>query len=243
MKGSSGRRLSFGPRLTPVVAWIIGINVGVFLVWLFAGHEAQALIARWLVLTPASLLEGHVWKLVTTSLFNLNAIAFLFDLLMLWLFIPILEQLWGRKRFIRFALITTVVGNLAAALVGIAFGAGAGATPIVGLSPFVYATIAAYGVAYAEQPIQFFGVVPMKGKILAIGTAVFVLISVLLNRDWINGAGYFTGMALGWAMTGGRWTPRLWMLQWRRSRLKKRYTVLDGGMREPKRPPEKKWLN
>jgi membrane associated rhomboid family serine protease len=231
--------MRFGPRLTPVVTWIIAVNLGVFLVWLFAGKAAQALFVRWLVLTPGSLAEGHVWKLVTTSLFNLNALAFVFDMLMLWLFIPILEQLWTRKKFIIFALVTTVAGNLASALVGLLIG---GEQLIVGLSPFVYATIAAYGVAYADQQIQFFGVIPLKGKVLAIGTAVFVAISVLLNRDWILGAGYFTGMALGWAMSGGNFTPRLWMLKWRRNRLRKRYTVLSGGA-DVSRPPQKKWLN
>jgi hypothetical protein len=38
-------------------------------------------------------------------------------------------------------------------------------------------------------------------------------------------------------MTSGRFTPRLWLLQWRRARIKRKYRVLDGG----KKPD--KWLN
>jgi membrane associated rhomboid family serine protease len=230
-------QVRLGARLTPVVTWLIAINVATFLLFTFSGQGAQHGLARWLVLTPRSLLEGHVWKLLTTAFMPLDGVAFLFDLLALWMFVPVLESAWGRKRFITFAAVTTLVGNLVAALVGLLLGGGAALTPIAGLSSFIFAAIVGYGVDFAEQNVSFFGVIPMKGKTLAIGMAVVVLIAAILNGTWVAGAGYAAAMVTAFFWTSGRITPRLWLLRWRRARLKRRYTVLDGGS------SQKKWLN
>src|SRR5262249_41873770 len=147
-------------------------------------------IGRWLVLTPRSLLAGHVWKLVTTFFFPADGLAFLLDLLVLWMFVPSLESAWGRRRFITFAAVTALVANLVSAVVGLLLGGLAARTPISGITPFIYAAIVGYGVDFAEQPIRFFGVVPMKGKTLAIGIAVVVTLAVVLNGTWVDGAGY-----------------------------------------------------
>src|SRR5688572_7834458 len=109
----AGRRISFGPRLTPAVAWMIGVEVGVFLLYLFAGKGTRAAMIEWLVLTPESLARGHVWKLATTALMNQSGLAFFFDILMLWMFIPVLESFWGTRRFLTFVAATSVVGGAA----------------------------------------------------------------------------------------------------------------------------------
>ncbi len=232
--------------------WILAISVGAFLLYLFSGTAAQAQIADWLVLTPRSLVRGHLWKLVTTSILSLNpngtpnALAVFFDVLMLWLFVPVLEREWGTRRFVWFAVATSLVGNVVSALVGLAL---APATPITGLSPFIFASIAGFGTAFAEQPVQFFGVLPMRGKTFALGILAFLVLSVAMNGEWVQGAGYLAAMALAWGFAGGRITPSLWLLRWRRGRLRKKLSVMDGGTRPSPpsptgRPPKKQeWLN
>src|SRR5262249_30254711 len=143
-------RIRLGPRLTPVVTWLIGIYVAAFLVVAFATDGVKQDIYRWLILTPASLAAGEVWKLVTTVFINLSALAFFLDLLVLWMFVPTLEAAWGRRRFLTFLALTSIVGNLVAALFGLAFGYRL--TPIFGLESFIYASIVAFGVEWAEQP-------------------------------------------------------------------------------------------
>ena len=231
-------QLRLGAHLTPVVTWLIAINIATFLLFTFSGKDAQGALAHWLVLTPRSLLEGHVWKLVTTTFFATDGLAFLFDLLVLWMFVPVLESTWGRRRFLTFAAVTTLVGNVVAALVGLLLGGAAGVTPIAGITPFIYAAIVGYGVDFAEQPIRFFGVIPMKGKTLAIGMAVVVTLAIILNGTWVQGAGYVAAMVTAYFWTSGRFAPRVWLLRWRRARLKRRYTVINGGS-----SPQKKWLN
>src|SRR5437762_2120174 len=110
--------------------------------------------------------------------------------------------------------------------VGLALGGLEALVPISGITPFIYAAIVAYGVEFAEQPVQFFGVIPMKGKTLAIGMAAVITLAVILNGTWVAGAGYFAAMIAAYFWTSGRMpTPRLWLLRWRRARLKKRYQI------------------
>jgi membrane associated rhomboid family serine protease len=236
MRNSLGQ-LRLGARLTPVVTWLIVINLATFLLFTFSGQTAQGALAHWLVLTPRSLLEGHVWKLVTTAFLYVDGFAFLLDMLVLWMFVPVLESSWGRRRFITFAAVTVLVANVVSVLVGLALGGLWSRVAISGLTPFIYAAIVGYGVDFAEQQVRFFGVVPMKGRTLAIGIAAVVSLAIVMNGTWVQGAGYAAAMVTAFFWTSGRISPRLWLLRWRRARLKRRYTVLDGGA------SSKKWLN
>ena len=233
--------MRFGPGLTPVVTALIVANIAVFLLFSFSGREIQLVLERWLVLTPRSLLEGHVWKLLTTSFFNASPLALFMDILVLWLFMPFLERAWGRSRFIKFALATTLAGNLLSVGLGLLLGGVYAIAPIAGLAPFIFGAIVGYGVQFAEQQVQFFGVIPMKGKTLAIGTVIVLFLAVIMNGTWTLGAGYVAAMVTALFMTSDRFSPKLALLRWRRARLRRRYRVLDGGAGSSE--GKKQWLN
>jgi membrane associated rhomboid family serine protease len=233
-----GRHVRFGARLTPAVKWLLGLTVAVFAVFMLGGRGLQATLVDLLVLTPGALLDLEVWKLATTVFFTTSPVAFLIDCLVLWFFMPFLERSWGTRRFLIFGAVTTLTANVVSTLVGLAIGGPALAAPIAGLTPFMYAGMIGYGVAYAEQPISFFGVIPMKGKTLAIGMAAVVILAAVLGRNWVQGSGHIAAMVAAFLMTSGRITPRLWILKWRRDRIRRRYKVLDGGAGK-----DHKWLN
>jgi membrane associated rhomboid family serine protease len=243
------RRISFGPGLSPGVTWILAIEVAAFLLLMFIPEASRNEVKYWGELTGASLLQGHVWKLASTILFNAPLALFL-HVLMLVMFVPILEHTWGTKRFLKFFAVTSLVGNAVGALIGAALGGGYAVMPIIGLGPFILASIVAYGVIFANQPVQFFGVIPMKAKVLAIGIAVVTFIALLFNRDWPRGAAEFSAMGLAFVLTSGIWAPNVWWLKFRRWKLRRRYTVLDGGQKGPpggKKPPQQRpdqrWMN
>jgi membrane associated rhomboid family serine protease len=219
--------------------WLLGFEVGFYLLFLFSGPRAQEGLLSWLALTPDSVFGSfHVWKVVTTTFVNTAFLAVLLDALMLIFFVPVLEEFWGTRRFVKFFLATSVTGNVASALVGLVLSP---EVAIYGLSPFLLASVAAFGVVFAKQPVQLWGVVPLKGKAVAIGTAVVLALYVLFNGAWVDGAGYVSAMGLAWALTMGAFTPNLWWLKWRRYRMRRRYHVLDGGA--DKDQPKKRWMN
>ncbi len=48
--------------------------------------------------------------------------------------------------------------------------------PIDGLDPFITASMVAFGVVYAKQPVQFFGVLPLTGRQLMYGFIGFLVL-------------------------------------------------------------------
>jgi hypothetical protein len=229
-------QLSITGGLTPTIKKLLIVVGAAALVWLLGGRPVQAEMVRWLVLDPASLARGEVWKLVTTAFVNPDMLGLIFDVLLMWLFVPVLERWWGSKRFISFFFATTIVGNLVAALAGLVLGKDL--VVIAGLNAFAYASIAAFGVLFANHPVALFGAIQMKGKTLALGMLAVAVVLTLVDKAWVWGAGALSAMALAYLMTTGRFTPNLWWLKLRRYWLKRRYRVIDGGKKDPER-----WIN
>ncbi len=233
-------RLQLRGRLTRGAGWLVGIVASLFVIYLFGGASVKAAVDHWLVLTPYSAFhDGHLWKLATSAVIYpaRDFFGFLIDGLMLFTFVPVLERWWGTRRFIIFVIATSLIGNLAAAMIGYAI------SPYVyiyGLTPFIYASIVAFGVLFSDQMVSFFGVVPIKGRSLAIGAAALMALMVLLDRQWVRGAGAFAAMGLAYVMTTGSFTPNLWWLRFKRWRVRRKLGVLEGGR---KKPDKQKWVN
>jgi membrane associated rhomboid family serine protease len=220
-------------RITRGALILLFLQVGFSLVWLLSDLSVREDIARYTVATSDSVWrEGKVWTLITSAVLETSFASLLLGALVLWWFVPTLERWWGIKRFLIFALATSLAGTVVGTLAGLGTGR---AAPIVGYDPFVYASIIAFGILYARQPVQFFGVLPMTGRQLMYGIIGFVTLFVLLGRQWELGAGYAAAMVLGGLLAAGKWNPRLWWYKWRHNRVRKKLEVLDGGRARPRR--------
>jgi membrane associated rhomboid family serine protease len=226
---------------------LLGLQVGLSLVWLMANVEARTKIDEWVVATPSRVFEDYkAWTLVTSPLLETNFISLLFTGLMLWMLLPTLERFWGTARFIRFAVITSVVGTVAGSLVGLALGGPHMMVEIKGYSPMIYAAVVAFGVIYARQPVQFFGVLPLTGRQFMFGILGFVALFVVLQGLWVQGASFAAAMIAAAIMTSKRWSPSLAWKRWRIARARARLSVIEGGApKSPKAKPrdEQRWLN
>jgi len=216
------------------------------LVWLFADDAAKATLAEYVVASPSQVFEQYrVWTLATSPLLETDFLALLLSAFMLWMFVPTLERFWGTPRFFRFVAITSVVGTLAGCLMGLATGRD---VPVIGLSPFTYASVVAFGIIYARQPVQFFGVLPLTGRQLMYGFIGFLVLFIGLQGLWERGASFAGAMLTAAIMTSKRWSPGLAWKRWKLARARAKLSVIEGGA--PRRPPPKRdpksderWLN
>ena len=231
-------------RITRGALTVFGLQLGLSLVWLMSSPSVRTTIGEWLIASPSQVFEhGKVWTLVTSPLLETNFISLVFIGFMMWMLIPTLERFWGIGRFYRFVLVTSVLGSLGGCLVGLATG---NDVPIHGLSPFVYASVVAFGVVYARQPVQFFGVLPLSGRQFMFGIVGFVLLWVLLQRFWEQGGSFAAAMIAAAVMTSKRWSPGLAWKRWRIARARAHLSVIEGGAaktRERKKADEQRWLN
>ncbi len=221
--GSSGGGAFFGRRpITKGALYLLVVTSATSLLFLLAGPEVQGTLAAWLLGTTEGIWrEGKIWQLATGPLIEPQFISLLFQVLMLWIFLPALESWWGTKRFLQFAAITSVSAVAVGTLAGLLLGQNAA---ITGLSAFVFAGIVAYGVLFSEYKVYFFGVVPMTGKQLTIGIVGFMAVFIVIGQQWAEGAGNAAAMLIAWGMVTGRISPQLWYLKakqkWLRRRLK-----------------------
>jgi membrane associated rhomboid family serine protease len=231
------RRYRAQMQITRGAMWLLFAEGGLSLTYLLLGEESRALMADWLVASTDSVWrEGKIWTLVTSPLLQVELLSLIFHGLILWLFVPTLERWWGTWRFLKFALWTSLAGTAAGTLAGLVV---SGPSYVAGLDPFIYAAIVAFGMLYADQPVQFFGVLPMTGRQLMIGIVVFAALFVILGAEWVLAAAFAASMGLAWILTNGRWTPRIWWLRRKQKKLRRHLKLV----RDDDDPPPKKWMN
>ena len=221
-------------RITPGALFLLFVQLGLSMVWLLSSVTVRATMEEWLVASSHSVWsEGKVWTLVTSPFLENTLVGLIISSLMLWGFVPTLERWWGRKRFLIYFAATSLAGTVIGTLVGLLTERSVG---ISGYGPFVTSSMIAFGILYARQPVQLWGVVPMTGKQMMIGISAFVALFILLGRQWEIGGALAAAMGTGALIASGRWNPRLWWYKWRHRRVRRKLEVLDGGRaRTPRR--------
>lgn len=236
---------------------VVGLEIGLSLVWLLADPPTRATLSRYLAATPENVFEHYrVWTLATGVFLETRFISLLLHGLVMWMFVPSLERFWGTARFYRFFAVTSLVGTLAGTSMGLLTGPPA---EITGLDPFIYAAIVAFGIVYARQPVQFFGVLPLTGRQLMYGFIGFLVLFVGLQQLWAPGTAFAAAMIAAAVMTSKRWSPGLAWRRWWIARARAKLSVLEGGIKagrpekpasatssrpKPKAPgDDSKWLN
>lgn len=246
MRVSGALRSRFsGLRITRGALIILGLELGLSLVWLVGDDATRLLFRDWLMATPANVfVHGRVWTLATGVFVEPKFLALILHIFVMWMFVPTLERFWGTARFYRFVAITSLIATVVGCGVGYALGGLELHAMVGGLDPFIYAAIVAFGIVYARQPVQFFGVLPLTGRQLMYGILAFLALSIVLSQRWPDGAAYAAAMVAAAVLTSKRWSPGLVWKRWRIARARARLTVMSGGKARPTPPrDEHKWLN
>ena len=243
MSGQQRRGFGQGSITKGCLYLLVGL-VALSLFFLLNKGEMRVEIARFAAASGQSLwLEFKLWQLFTSPFLEVEFIGVLFQGFMLWMFLPSLERWWGTKRFLKFAAYTSVTGILVGTLVALLLPSVPDAYAITGLDPLIYASIVAYGTLFANQPIRFFGVLPMTGRQLTIGISCFMLLLVVLGQAWAEGAAFVAAMLVAWLLTNDNWTPKIWLLKRKQKRLRAHLRVVRDGDKPKKSQKPTKWLN
>jgi membrane associated rhomboid family serine protease len=234
-------------RITRVAMFLLFGLVGVSLVYAMQEAAGKARMVEWLVpYGDAVWREGRVWTLVTGPFIELSLFSLLFQGLMVWMLLPALERWWGPRRFGLFVALTALAGTIAGSLMGLVTGR---AVPIVGLDPTLFASAIAFGILYARQPIQFFGVLPMTGRQFMYGMMALVAVFIVIGQDWEEGVAMAAAMGMAAGITSGKVDPIATWRRWRYERARAHLSVVpppkgDGGGGKRKRTKtDERYLN
>jgi membrane associated rhomboid family serine protease len=223
--GPDTKLVNIGGRPPPAVLVLLIVQLGLLLAWAFA--DGPAWINKHIALS-ASEFFGHrkYWQPLTALWISLEGRAII-DLLTLWLFGSALERFWGSRRFVVFFVVTGSAALLAAAFVGLL----QPTRLIAGSAGAASAMLAAFAFTFPNHLIFFYGVLPLKAKLLAPLLLGFVLLGSVLGANYVEGALLLAGAAAALPFLLRRGTPR----PPRRSRPSSKLQVIEGGKKDEPR--------
>jgi len=233
----AGRRF-IGARPTTGTGSLLAAQVAAFLAYQLLGRPTW--VDQHLALVPERAIGLEPWQLLTSNFVHLGGgaqalVSIIFGAITLWIFGGAVESAAGRGGLLRVWFGSHLVGALAAAAIG-----RAGGLPIVacGMEFSSLGLIAAFGAAFGNAPVSFFGVAQMRGRTVAYVLLGLFAVQMLLARDVIGivGGALAAGAGLLAMRWKSGWTKKipLWRDQLRMWRLRRKYKVIQGG-REPKR--------
>ncbi len=152
------------------------------------------------------------WRFLGYGFLHVNLTHLLLNMLGLWMFGPIIEQTFGRRRFSAIFAVGVIAGALLFLVLnaaGIAFARGGTTvpgllsndpwTPLIGASAGVYAIIISAAWLRPNEQVVLLGIVPMRLRTLAllmIGIAIWTLLTAGGNAG--GEAAHLGGAIAGW---------------------------------------------
>jgi membrane associated rhomboid family serine protease len=190
-----GRFQTYGysavPSTTPVVRWLLILNIGIFLLQMAFLDRYIGLLG----LVPADFWgRGYLWQIVTYMFLHGSFLHILFNMLFLWMMGSELERYWGSREFLKYYLIT----GCGAGLVNVAVNPGL-RIPTIGASGAIFGLIIAFALAFPEREILLYFFIRMKAKHFAVLVgALEILALILMPRAPIARFAHLGGLAIGY---------------------------------------------
>jgi len=223
-----GVPLGFHVTWTRTVKWLLGINVGVFVLQMLMARAGQSWLIGLLVMNPREVFAfpPHLWQLVTYMFLHANAWHLLMNMLGLFFFAGDVERELGTRRFLRFYFACGVAGALLSCLL----------TPnalLIGASAGVLGVLTAFAILYPNVRVYIWMLIliPIPAKYLVIFLAALNLLSAIGPGGsniayWghVGGMGYafvvlWLFPRMGWRVELPRWLSlSQWLDYWRRNR-------------------------
>jgi membrane associated rhomboid family serine protease len=183
----SDTQISFGPpRLTPGVKFLLIANVALYVIELlpFVGTWT----VTWGMLIPARAYAGEVWRFVTYMFLHdptpSDPWHILFNMLGLWMFGVIIEQMWGTRRFIGFYLFT----GISAGMLSFILWHG----EIIGASGAILGLLTVFAWYFPREKLLLFFIIPVAARTAVI---IFGVISLLFAIQSAGGIAHLTHLA------------------------------------------------
>lgn len=170
-------------RLTPAVLGLIIANV---LVFIAQQTSAGEVLLAWFALWPWGPAQAfmthhgvmqigfHVWQLVTYAFMHGGIWHILVNMFVLWMFGGIIEQTFGRNRFLLYYFVCIITAALCHELVS--YFITSDFYPTIGASGGVFGILLAFGMLYPHQRIYLWFALPMPAWAFVTGYGILELV-------------------------------------------------------------------
>lgn len=226
------------PPFTRAVKLLVIVNTAIFAAMYFL-PTVKLYADVYFALTPAMVMHGAVWQLVTYSFLHLSLTHILFNMLSLWMFGSALEVEWGERRFYEFYFFCVI--GAALVTIAVAYTNLLGMSPVAataGASGGIYGLLVAFGILFAKMRVYIYGIFPIEARWLAIIWVALALFGAMNEQGGINNVAHLGGALFGFiylkflpprglqaAASESYFGLRNRMVRWKRRRASKKFEV------------------
>ena len=186
------------PQITPVVKWLLIINIAIFIPMYLSPDKIGNFIYTWFAVnstTPETSLQ--LWRVITYQFLHSNQYLshIFFNMLVLAFFGPMLERIWGSKKFLTFYLICGAAGGLLYPILALP-----GLLPdgsLVGASGSILGMLAAGAILFPNAIVLVMFVFPMRFWVLAVILGLISILSLFGGDNQGGEVAHLAGMAAG----------------------------------------------
>jgi membrane associated rhomboid family serine protease len=186
------------PRITPVVKWLLIINVAVYIPMYLSPYRIGDFIYKWFSVNPQTPeMSLQLWRVITYQfLHSTEYISHIFfNMLVLFFFGPMLERIWGSRKFLAFYLICGVAGGLLYPILALS-----GLLPtaaLVGASGSILGMLAAGAILFPNAIVLVMFVFPMRFWVLALILGFISMLNLFSGHNQGGEVAHLAGMAVG----------------------------------------------
>ena len=191
---------SIRPSMTPIVKYLLIINIVVFVVENILDPNYN-FITPYFAVVPKD--WWQLWRLVTYQFLHANGFHIFCNMLGLFFFGPMIERVLGSKKFLRFYLICGASGGLLYPLLA-AMGLIEGVYPMVGASGSVYGLLVAAAIMFPGTMVYVYGIIPVRIVILVLIFLVMSIMGIFKGCNAGGEAAHLAGLAAGALMVLGQ---------------------------------------
>jgi membrane associated rhomboid family serine protease len=234
------RFFTFGDRVPPAIGLVLALMLAAS-VWGWMQRELQLFAA----LSPAMILRGQLWRLVTWPFFQDDPFTLLFGGLMVYWLGQQLAYVWSEKRFLMRFFGYAGFASVATTLLALVWSPASGAH--IGVWPVANALIVSWAMLYPDRQVNIWGILPITGKTAALlvvgGTFLYGLAG-----GGVRGIGAFAphlfAILAAWLLSRGKVrAPWLEAKQWWAEREQKRRARHLRVVKKDGSDDRPRWLN
>jgi membrane associated rhomboid family serine protease len=231
--------VTIGPRLTPMVKYIVIACVAAFLLQI----PAPRFMLLAFGLTPLRVIQDFfVWQPFTYLFLHAGGLHLLFNMFGLWMFGSELETYWGSRKFLGFFFFTGVGAGILSILMH-----PWSPVPTIGASGAVYGVLMAYGMMFPDRMVYLNFLLPVKVKyFVAVLGAIAFLSAFFATGTAVDHFAHLGGMFFAFLYMKGWTTPgriRESYYRWRLRRMERRFRVYEGGRKDRSPGPDRPYRN
>ncbi len=183
------------PAITPLAMWLMIVCGAIYVVQIVTGSGmgGGGPINDWLALTFVGQLGWiQPWRFVTYQYLHGGPLHLLFNMLVVYFFVPTMEQFWGWRKALGFYTIGGVVAGLVFWALAMVFQPKAS---LIGASGSIFAIMGAVALFFPDrQLVLLFFLVPIRAAVLILG--VIFALGAMAYGD-LSSAAHLGGLGFG----------------------------------------------